>query len=190
MKQYISMYIDNELSLDEKSEFIRQIHSDKEFMEDAIAFLRQEKMLAAALSREVPAMVAPSPKIKIFPSFRQAAGLAAAACLLIGLTFLFIRNSSLTVAPILENETVRHRFVIYQTDSSTMEITGSFTDWQRIPMRRVGAKGYWEISLDLPPGDHRYSFIHNNTEFLPDPTVAAREKDDFGSVNSILSVET
>lgn len=190
MKHYISMYIDNELSLTEKIEFIQFTHEKEEFREEAISFLEQEKMLAATLNREAPADALQPPKIRLLPPLKQTVSLAAAACLLIMTAFLIGKNFSVSIPVNQEIASVRHRFVIYHTGSSKVEITGSFTDWQRIPMQPAGSKGYWELSLDLTPGDHRYSYILDNDDILPDPTVATREEDGFGSVNSILSVES
>ena len=44
--------------------------------------------------------------------------------------------------------------------------------------------------MDVPYGEHRYSFIVDGNRLLPDPTVAAQEPDDFGAINSILSLES
>lgn len=191
MNYFTSMYIDNELSLNEKIDFIKLIHDDEKFKDEAIIFIEQEKLLAAALNTEVPVSTPPLPsKIRIFPSARQVVSMAIAASLLIITAFMFGQNYPDRVMLTPEVTQVRHRFVIYQEGSKKVEIIGTFTDWQRIPLQPAGNKGYWEISLEVPPGEHRFSYILDNETYLPDPTVTAREKDDFGSTNSILSVET
>jgi len=191
MNYFTSMYIDNELSLNEKIDFIKLIHDNEEFKDEAISFIEQEKILAAALNTEVPVSTPPFPsKIRFFPSTRQTISMAIAACLLIITAFMFGQNYPDRILLTPEATQVRHRFVIYQEGSKKVEIIGSFTGWQRIPLQPVGNKGYWEISLEVPPGEHRFSYILDNETFLPDPTVSAQEKDDFGSANSILSVET
>ena len=81
-----------------------------------------------------------------------------------------------------------NRFVIYRPDVTRAEITGSFTDWQRIPMQAVGSSGYWEIVLALPEGEHRFSYILNGHGSYPDPTILTREQDDFGGQNSVIFV--
>ena len=63
-----------------------------------------------------------------------------------------------------------YRFVIYRPDVSRAEIVGRFTGWERVPMQRVGSSGYWEISLDIGPGEHRYVFILDGATRVPDPT--------------------
>ena len=70
-----------------------------------------------------------------------------------------------------------------------MELAGTFTDWQRKPMKRIGDSGYWELRLDLHSGEHRFSYILDGSQQVADPTLPGKEKDDFGGENSILSVE-
>jgi 1,4-alpha-glucan branching enzyme len=105
-----------------------------------------------------------------------ASGLAAALIL-----FFFIQ-------PQKEQLSTAHRFVIYQPGVEQVEITGSFTDWRTLPMNRAGSSDYWEITIDVPAGEHRFSYILEGDQRLADPTVLTREKDDFGGENSILEV--
>ncbi|KPJ79065.1 MAG: hypothetical protein AMJ54_00645 [Deltaproteobacteria bacterium SG8_13] len=81
------------------------------------------------------------------------------------------------------------RFVLYRPDASLVEIAGSFSEWERIPLGRIGKSGYWEITLALPIGEHRFSYIIEGRERIPDPTVLLKEGDDFGGSNSVLRVE-
>ena len=53
-------------------------------------------------------------------------------------------------------------------------------------MHRLGSSGYWEIRLELPEGEHRYSYVLEGGQTFADPTVTAQELDDFGGKNSIL----
>ena len=81
-----------------------------------------------------------------------------------------------------------HRFVVYEPDSSSLELVGSFTRWQPVPMQRVGSSGYWALTMQLPEGEYRYGYRVGGTQQIADPTVAERELDDFGGVNSVLTV--
>ena len=90
--------------------------------------------------------------------------------------------------PFRETSQIRKRFVIYRPDVSQVKITGSFTDWQIIPMRKIGDSGYWEITLTLPEGEHRFTYILEGSQRFADPTIPIREQDDFGGENSILLV--
>ncbi len=43
--------------------------------------------------------------------------------------------------------------------------------------------------MEIPPGEHVFSYILDGDKILADPTILTREEDDFGSINSILVVE-
>ena len=55
-------------------------------------------------------------------------------------------------------------------------------------MKRIGNSGYWELNLPVISGEHRFAYILNGDARIADPTLPAREADDFGGVNSILNV--
>ena len=87
------------------------------------------------------------------------------------------------------NRLFNNRFVLYEPNVSQMELVGSFTGWQRTPMKSVGNSGYWEVNLELPIGEHRFAYILDGIKQMADPTLSIREKDDFGGENSILRME-
>jgi hypothetical protein len=186
MKDYfISMFIDNELDLDEKIGFVEEVHKDRAFKDETIELLEQEKHLRGEGVVHMPDMACPvKPQIKQnnfkvwFPSF---AGFATACVLLIG---IFLLHSAVPD----EHNIERHRFVIYQPEARQAEIIGSFTNWVPVAMEKVGDSGYWAISLELPEGEHRYSYLLENGQQVADPTILAREQDDFGGENSIIKV--
>ena len=193
MNYLISMYIDNELSLEEKIAFVERVHISSSFKKDAIALLEQEKILHTALNLEAPVLPEPDVtekrKLKLVP---HTVGLAMAACLLVIFTFLFVDFSSddiknIEVVP--QTSTSLQRFVIYEENAQSAAITGSFTNWEKVPLTRAGDSGYWHVTLEVKPGEHRYSYIVDGTRQLADPTIATKESDDFGAENSILIVE-
>jgi hypothetical protein len=190
MDYLISLYIDNELSIEDKITFVKQVQADKHFTDDTVSLLLQEKALHSALPKEAPDVTLP---------FRQRAkysfwtpkpiGLALAASLLL-LVALYFNNTPQPQTDIKPSPAGhQHRFVIYQSGVEHIDIAGSFTNWQRIPLRPAGSSGYWEITLELPPGEHSFSYILDGDKVLADPTISAQEKDDFGTINSILFVE-
>ena len=190
MNYLISMYIDNELSIDEKIVFVEHIHADRRLTDDAVLFLEQEKALRSALAQEAPAVALPFLERAGFSFWApKPLGLALAASLLIlvALFFTFTPQPQTDFHP--PSAAQQHRFVIYQSGIRQIEIAGSFTNWQRIPLQPSGSTGYWEITLDIPPGEHAFSYILDGDTILADPTIPAQEKDDFGTVNSILVVE-
>lgn len=192
MNYLISMFIDNELGLREKVEFVKAVRRDDEFYEESVALLDQEQMIRSDMDMDAigPALqTAPAirfeKKRKWFhlpdlPTIKPFAFLTSAGAMAVVVVLLII---GLHASPI---SAVPYRFVIYEPDVNTVEISGSFTDWEVLPMKKVGATGYWEIELDVPKGEHRYSFILEKEKRIADPTVFARELDDFGGENSIL----
>ena len=185
MKDYlISMFIDNELDLDEKIEFVETIHEDNSFTNETIELLNQDKLLQDEMVTLMP--MAPTPvttvaKPSIFKRFFPPLAGFATALTVVATIFLFRPE------PIVNNEEL-HRFVIYLPDTNQAEIIGSFTGWVPVAMEKLGTSGYWALNLTIPEGEHRYSYLVDNNIQIADPTVQAREQDDFGGENSIIRV--
>jgi hypothetical protein len=179
------MFVDNELSLDEKMEFVETVYSSRPFKDETIGMLGQEKLLQGSMvtampKAEIPTI--PAEKINLFRSwFAPLTGLATAAVL--AASFFLLRP-----APVIGTKELQHRFVIYHPDVNKADIVGDFTRWSPIPMKKIGDSGYWAITLKLPEGEHRYSYLVDNNRQIPDPTVLAQEQDDFGGENSIINV--
>jgi hypothetical protein len=176
----ISMFIDDELDLDDKVEFVERVHTDKPFKDEAIELLRQEKLIRSEVVDQVPQLELKVRK-RLPRSWLRSVGMAASALAAAAvLVFLFMPSQVSTTSP--------YRFVIHRPDAREVEITGSFNDWTRIPMTRTGGRGYWEITLDLPKGEHRFAYIVESRQRIPDPTIPTQEEDDFGGKNSVLVV--
>jgi Glycogen recognition site of AMP-activated protein kinase len=183
----ISMYLDNELSLGQKCDFVKKVHHEVNFYNNAVEFLEQEKVLHSVLNQKAPV----TKPVKILKSrvIRMTAQ-AMAAVLILTLSFIsgnYLQKTQQT-ASLEEDRDIYRRFVIHQKETDQVEIVGSFTHWEKIPLVRSGKEGYWEVTLKLPSGEHRYSFVINGNQHRPDPTVQDREMDDFGSSNSILQI--
>lgn len=178
----ISMFIDDELDLEEKIEFVETVHSDTDVKKETLNLLQQEKIIRSPVVDRIPDLeIKTRPKLNLQfwrPVAVFMSGLATA------LIIFFFTQPEKIVSPI------PYRFVIYQPDVEKVEITGSFISWDTIPMKKMGASGYWEIVVDLDQGEHRYSYILENGERIPDPTILTREKDDFGGENTILDLNT
>jgi hypothetical protein len=182
MKDYlISSYIDDELELDEKIEFVEIVHEQTAFKNEAVDLLQQEKLVRGEVVNRVPS-AAFGEKRRLWialwrPAGMFAAGLAAALLVM----FFTLPRPELPVS-------AKYRFVLYQPDVKQVEITGSFLGWTAVPMQRTGTSGYWEAILEVPAGEHRLCYIIEGQKRIPDPTIPIREKDDFGGENSILAV--
>ena len=182
MKNYlISSYIDDELNLDEKIEFVETVHEQIAFKDEAVDLLHLEKQVRSEVVDRVPAVALREKQRFSIPLWRPAgifvAGLAAAL-----LVMFFVPPQQEQVM------LTTHRFVLYQPDASRVEITGSFLGWEAVPMKKTGTSGYWEAVLEVPVGEHRLCYILEGGRRIPDPTIPIREKDDFGGENSILAV--
>ena len=193
MEQFISMYIDNELTLDEKKLFVEQVAADRRYREDVLDLLEQEKLLSGALIHDLPDLEMPAMKRS---NTLHTFGLGLAACVVLCFSFFAGSFFSQTAeqpagnsVAVLTPAAAPHRFVIYQQGSAQVEITGSFTGWQKVALTPSGSTGYWEVTLPVGSGEHRYAFIIDGKRLVPDPTVDIQEADDFGAINSILVME-
>jgi len=182
MNYLISKFIDDELGLDEKIGFVDRVHADKFFKEESTELLEMEKIIRADVVDRVPPFKVKIKKKRISFGLRPLSLLVSAAAAALILFFVLSHPQPVPATS--------HRFVIYRPDVTRAEIAGTFTDWQRIPMNRLGSSGYWDITVSLPFGEHRFTYILDGKKRFTDPTVPARELDDFGGRNSIISVES
>jgi hypothetical protein len=181
-EELISMFIDDEMDLDEKIEFVEQVHADVVFKDSAIDFLHLEKDLRGDVVEHLPQVSLPAEKpswVFFHPRHFITASLAATAALLLFMFWPVHQEASKPNEP--------YRFVIYRPDVSQAAIAGDFTAWKAVPLQRNGSSGYWEISFSLPQGEHRYVFVLGGGERVPDPTVMTREQDDFGGENTVIA---
>lgn len=185
MNDSISMFIDNELSLDEKLDFIVKINSDNQFFNESVSLLEQERLLRSDVVSVVPQVsFKRTRRFSDIPYFNPFMRIAS-ACIATAVFVFFILSFQLK-----NDNTVSKRFVLYNPEAVSVQISGSFTDWNNIPMKMAGPSGYWEIELDVVKGEHKYLYIIGDDKRIADPTILMREKDDFGSENSVLLVET
>lgn len=196
MDHLISQYIDDELTLDDKIEFVRVVHREAAFKEETVALLAQEKLLRETLATKAPevpgtAVVGQARRSRFVVGPVSWSGWAVAVLLLFVFAGTFFREPGVVeLAPsVAVSATQPHRFVIYKPGITSAEISGSFTGWRKVPLRPAATEGYWEVTLELGAGEHRYVFILDDSTLFPDPAVPSQETDDFGANNSILLVE-
>ncbi len=179
-----SMYIDNEMDLDEKKCFVEKVHTDHAFYTLTLSLLDQEKLLRQPLvpvEQTLEKGWRPPLRVILFrllkPVALAAAGFAAAI-------LLYFTGPG-------EHGASMHskRFILFEPTVERVELAGSFTGWQRVAMRRIGISGYWELNLEIPPGEHRFAYILDGDRHVADPTLLTSEKDDFGGENSILNMK-
>ncbi|MFZ0614723.1 MAG: glycogen-binding domain-containing protein [Desulfobacterales bacterium] len=178
--ELISLFIDDELGLAEKLTFVETVHAEAVFKDETIALLNQEKLLCLDGVERMPEVQFTEKRPRRFTRLHLVYPVATA---LVALLLLLVYSK-----PPQESAKVAYRFVIYQPAANQVEIAGSFSGWKSIPLKRVGTQGYWETTQEVPPGEYRLCYIIEGAKRIPDPTIVAREKDDFGGENSILEV--
>jgi hypothetical protein len=184
MDRMISTFIDDEMDLDEKIAYMQAVQKDTDLVDATLELLRQEKLLRTQVVDSVPALEI-SPTVgwkRVMRPFFYPVGFVASGFAIAVLLLLFL-------VPRQPSNTMMNRFVIYRPDVSHIEIAGTFTDWRRIPMHKIGSSGYWEVRLALAKGEHRFTYILEGRQSFADPTIPAREYDDFGGENSVIHVE-
>ncbi len=181
MNYMISMFIDDELDIEEKISFIETVKEDTSFTDEALEFLHQEKLVRGDVVEHIPLIEVKVPFNwkRFFRPFIQPMGLVTSALVAVVIFLVF-------TIPSPTSDLIPKRFVIFRPDVSLVEIAGSFTDWKRIPMQKIGTSGYWEINFELMKGEHHFTYILEGRQPFADPTILTREPDDFGSENSIF----
>lgn len=187
-KYLISLYIDNELDLDEKLDFVDAIAADRTFHQETCCLIEQEKMLRGNMVLSAP----PAPTISLARRFSMTrhtwrpalVGFGAALVLLAAILHLYMPPTQIAIT------SSPHRFVLYLPDVKEAAIVGTFTGWSPVPMEQVGNTGYWSLDINLQPGEHRYSYLVEDKTLIADPTVRKKEYDDFGGANSIITIGT
>lgn len=194
MKDYlISMFIDNELDLDEKIDFVETVHGEQAFKDETIDLLEQEKQLYAEMVHQMPQMRMPvkkEPERRFFIPWLRPVTVFSAG-LVLGAAILFVRPTSapVPIATTAVSREIPHRFVIYRPDAEHADIIGTFTRWQPMAMEKIGPSGYWSLTLNLPEGEYQYSYLVEDGQQISDPTVPERIQDDFGGENSIVTIK-
>lgn len=188
----ISLFLDDELDLDEKHQFVEAVATDTDFVKETMELLEQEKILRSGMAAvPAPALNIPIKKRLQFwlPTLRPAfAGLAGFAFALL-LIMVVVRPSQSPVQ-VAEIQEIPHRLVLYQPGTDHTYVIGSFTGWSPVPMERIGNSGYWSLDLSLRPGEYRYNYLVGSDNRITDPTIPDREYDDFGGENTVLTIQS
>jgi hypothetical protein len=178
--ELISLFIDDALNLNEKIELTESIHESRAFKDDTLALLEQEIVIRSDATSTVPSIeFVTEPWFSFFltRTWGYLATAAATACIVFFLTF----QNPIT-------ETIPYRFVLYKPEVQQVQLSGSFTGWKTLSMNRIGNSGYWDITVGISKGEHRFTYILDGNKFLADPSIPTKEKDDFGGENSILNI--
>ena len=78
----------------------------------------------------------------------------------------------------------------YHDDSAkVVAVAADFNDWN--PARTVllrNPSGLWQTKITPPPGEYRYKYVVNQTEWIEDPANLMKVPDEYGGLNSVLSI--
>ena len=81
------------------------------------------------------------------------------------------------------------RFTLEHAAAKSVAIAGDFNDWSTSahPLARYGS-GTWSAVVALPPGDHKFMFVVDGTEWVVPPLAEDYVDDGFGSRNGVVIV--
>lgn len=179
----ISQFIDDELSLEEKKDFVVNVHNENIFFQKCIKFIDKQIKLKSMFTKQhfdnIPEVSFKAGRFNFIKILSTAALILIFSGLLV---FNFTRQSENLTAKQIE-----YRFVIYSENSNDVQLSGSFSNWNPIKMEKIGDTGYWQLYVNLEKGEHRYFFMVDG-DIKYDPTSVFVEEDDFGNKNSVLEV--
>jgi 1,4-alpha-glucan branching enzyme len=78
-------------------------------------------------------------------------------------------------------------FTLEADSASSVSLSGSFSEWQPIPMRRIGKT--FLIEVTVPSGVHHYGFLINGTEWHVPLAAGGIVDDGFGRKNATIVIE-
>jgi len=81
------------------------------------------------------------------------------------------------------------QFVLFAPQAQQVTVAGTFNQWDAAatPLARTGKPGMWAATLQLPAGQHQYTFVVDGARWVPDPSAPAVD-DGFGRRNSVMAL--
>lgn len=70
---------------------------------------------------------------------------------------------------------------------SSVDIAGSFNNWAKLPMERIGSK--WYARLMLSPGIYQYKYIVNGEKWIHDQNEPSTN-DNYGGLNNSVTISS
>jgi len=142
----------------------------------------------APLVRAVDWWVNPRP-IRVRPLIGLAAAAAIGALLFLPFGSRVIEDPIGATTTMVGERPVYVQFVLEAPDASSVAVAGDFNEWEpEVELVDPDGDGIWSGRLLLPPGVHKYMFVVNGTEWMPDPLAEQWVEDGFGNRNSVLAI--
>jgi hypothetical protein len=95
------------------------------------------------------------------------------------------RAEETDLAPLVNQGRVRFR--VKAARAASVQVVGSWVDWDGAPLAETKEGGLWESWLALPPGQHRYRFVVDGKPIRP-PAAPRYQEDDFGGEDGVVEV--
>ena len=109
----------------------------------------------------------------------------------LGASWRVLSGSRSTPKPVVQVGRARSqgRVVVFtvESDRAAVALSGSFTEWTPVPMRRNGRN--FTLELVVAPGTHQYGFVLDGTEWHVPRNAFGIVDDGFGRKNATLVVE-
>jgi hypothetical protein len=151
---------------------------------DRRVMVRVRRMYAERRARGLSGIAA---RITHHPGW--AAALAAGVAAVVTVGMLRTRPQAQRAGDALPLEPVQ--FVLVAPAAQSVAVVGDFNDWglNDSALPATNHHGVWSVTAPVPAGVHRYAFVVNGKQWVPDPSAPRSASDDFGVPTSALVVE-
>jgi hypothetical protein len=82
-------------------------------------------------------------------------------------------------------------FMLNLPSAKKVAVLGSFNNWspEHDLMHRNASNGAWKVTIKLQPGRYAYVFMVDDDRIIADPHALWEQDDEFGTRNSIVTIE-
>jgi 1,4-alpha-glucan branching enzyme len=91
-------------------------------------------------------------------------------------------------APVVTPAGVRFEFV--DPEARSVAVAGTFNRWSATshPLSRARTGGTWSMVVALPPGEHLFMYVVDDTQWITPPVAEDYVDDGFGASNGVVVV--
>jgi 1,4-alpha-glucan branching enzyme len=164
-------------------ELQRPVRIDESF--DRRVMVRVRRAHAERRPRGVASWIGAATRVTHHPGWAAAIAAGVVAVATLGI----MRGRAPKLAPPISAEPVQ--FVLVAPDAHSVAVVGDFNDWglNDSALPASNHDGVWSVTAPVPAGVHRYAFVINGKQWVPDPSAPRSSSDDFGMPSSALVVE-
>lgn len=80
------------------------------------------------------------------------------------------------------------RFHLHDDHARSVQLAGSFSQWEPRYTLRRGGHGNWTVIVQLKPGRYEYLFVVDGRRWIADPAARSIQGDGFGGRNSVIVI--